>query len=449
MIWVEVWSRVRLLIVCKDGRVGTYSPQGSAPLPQNATFRPEAVTGWLHRQLMREFVGTHRRLGSCHDQSLANTAECEHDAATAIGAGPNHSMNDHSMLTIDGSRYSGSGAIVRQAVAFSALTGQPIHVINARAKRRHPGLRPQHVRVVEAIAELVNGRAERLIPGSQEFVFRPGPLKAGRHYCWDIGSAGSTTMLGLGLLPVLAFAESPISVELRGGLFQDSAPSAFHFQHVLLPLLHQMGLCADADIQRPGYVPRGDGILRLSVRPLSRFLSPVTKEEVGPVTRVWGIALSSHLAERRVSERMAETAQDLLAKAGYQADIEVRHDTASLQRGAALAVFADEGTAVRLGADQAGALGRRAESIGTHVARQLLDEIASGATLDRFAADQIIPFAALAAGESRFIIPTVTDHVLTGAWLAEVFLGAQVCIEGNRLAIHGVGFRSDGKGIIR
>jgi RNA 3'-terminal phosphate cyclase len=137
---------------------------------------------------------------------------------------------------------------------------------------------------------------------------------------------------------------------------------------------------------------------------------------------------------------MADAARDALAKAGYQAEIEIRHDAESLQRGAALALFADEGAAVRLGADQAGALRRRAESIGKHVATQLLDDVTSGATLDRFAADQIIPFAALAAGESRFIIPTVTDHVLTSAWLAEVFLDAHVYIDGQRLVIHGVGF---------
>lgn len=106
-----------------------------------------------------------------------------------------------------------------------------------------------------------------------------------------------------------------------------------------------------------------------------------------------------------------------------------------------LALFADEGESVRLGADQAGALRRRAESIGEHVAKQLLDDLQSGATLDRFAADQIIPFAALPAGESRFIITSVTDHVLTNAWLAETFLGTQVRIDGQRLAIHGPGFR--------
>lgn len=344
------------------------------------------------------------------------------------------------MLMIDGSRYSGSGSIVRQAAAFSALTGRPIHVLNARAKREKPGLRPQHIRVVEAVAELVDGRAEGLAQGSQEFTFRPGPLKSGRHYHWDIGSAGSTTMLGLGLLPVLAFAGARVAVELRGGLFQDFAPSVFHLQHVLLPILRQMGLHAEVEIGRPGYVPRGDGILRLEVTPLSNPFRAISREEPGPVTKMWGIALSSHLEERRVSQRMADAARDVLAGAGHQVEIEIRNDTESLQRGAALALFADEGHAVRLGADRAGALRRSAESIGKHVAKQLLDDLASGATLDRFAADQIIPFAALAAGESRFTIPAVTDHVLTGAWLAEVFFDARVRIEGRQLAIQGAGF---------
>ncbi len=358
------------------------------------------------------------------------------------------------MLTIDGSRFSGSGAIVRQAVAFAALTGQSIRVVHVRAKRDKPGLRAQHLHVIEAIAELVNGCTEGLMLGSQEFVFHPGSLKVERSYRWDIGSAGSTTMLALGILPVLAFAASPVTVELRGGLFQDFAPSAFHLQHVVLPLVRRMGLHATITVVRPGYVPQGEGVLRLSVQPVSGPLRAIVQDEAGPVTRVWGIALSSHLEERQVSRRMAEAAREVLAQAGYSADIEIRHDSESLQPGAALALFADRepadqetadhGTTLRLGADQAGALRRRAESIGTHVAQQLLQEIRSGATVDRFAADQVIPFAALAEGESRFLIAAVTDHVWTGAWLAELFLGARVGIDGQRLTITGAGFRMAG-----
>ncbi|MGH7166839.1 MAG: RNA 3'-terminal phosphate cyclase [Nitrospiraceae bacterium] len=348
------------------------------------------------------------------------------------------------MLQIDGSQYSGSGTIVRQAVMFAALTGQPVHIINARVKRPKPGLRPQHLRVVEAIGELVHAKTEGLSQGSQELVFRPGTLKTGRRYVWDIGSAGSTTMLALAVLPVLAFGSGPVAVELRGGLFQDFAPSVFHLQHVVLPLLRRMGLEADAEIGRPGYVPRGEGILYLTVQPVPQTLHNLKLEQAGSVERIWGIALASHLEERRVSERMARAANKVLAEAGYRADIEERNDTASLQPGAALALFADRGGEIRLGADQAGALRRPAEAIGKHVATQLLEELKSGATLDRFAADQLIPFAALAEGESRFRVPVETDHVTTNVWLAKTFLGAEAKLEDHTLSIAGIGFRPPG-----
>ena len=105
---------------------------------------------------------------------------------------------------------------------------------------------------------------------------------------------------------------------------------------------------------------------------------------------------------------MAETAHNVFAAADYRADIEVRNDTSALQPGAALAAFADLRGAARLGADQAGAPRRRAEAIGRHVAHQLLEDLHTGATLDRYAADQIIPFAAL----DHEVIMRVVDKFL-------------------------------------
>ena len=58
------------------------------------------------------------------------------------------------MIEIDGAQQSGSGTIVRYAVALSALLGQPLRLFNARAKREKPGLRPQHLSAVLACAEL-------------------------------------------------------------------------------------------------------------------------------------------------------------------------------------------------------------------------------------------------------------------------------------------------------
>lgn len=344
------------------------------------------------------------------------------------------------MLEIDGSRFSGSGTIVRQAVALAALTGRDVHIVNARQRRRSPGLRRQHVRAVESIRELVGGAAEGCGEGSRDLVFRPGAPATAARYTWDIGSAGSTTMLALAVLPVLAFGRQPMEVELVGGVFQDFAPSYYHLAHVMLPLLRRMGIDAEIEMRRPGYVPTGGGLLALRIAPASGAPRPLVLDEPGEVTRVWGIALSSKLAERRVSERMAASAREILASRGLDAAIEARDDETALQRGAALALFADLAAGARLGADRAGALRRSAETIGHYAAHHLLEDVASGATLDRHAADQVIVFAALADGESRFRIPAVSEHVLAGAWLAQEFLGAEVRAEGQALTVRGVGF---------
>jgi RNA 3'-terminal phosphate cyclase (ATP) len=347
------------------------------------------------------------------------------------------------MITIDGSLYSGSGSIVRQSVAFSALTGKPIHLVNARAKREKPGLRRQHVRVVEAMCELVNGKARGVFEGSQEMFFYPGLNEGKQTYCWDIESAGSTTMLALAVLPVLAFRPTPTIVEIRGGIFQDFAPSAFHLQYVVLPLLHTMGLEATLQMNRPGYVPRGKGSVSLKVRPLKNGLQPITLKEAGPIGKIWGIALASHLAERQVSQRMAESASKELASSGYVADITLMEDRSAEQPGAAFALFADCAKGIRLGADGAGALGRRSEDIGLAVAKQLLADYLTGATVDRFAADQIIPFAALARGTSRFLIPQMTDHVQSGTWMARLFFGAEAITDNQHLEIQGIGWSTE------
>ena len=343
------------------------------------------------------------------------------------------------MIEIDGSQYSGSGTIVRQAMAFSSLTGKPVHILNARAKCNKPGLRRQHTRFIEAIIELTNGTAKGVFEGAQEFHFRPGGGKGKPEYLFDIGSAGSTTMLGLALLPVLGFRTSKTAVEIRGGLFQDFAPSVFHLRHVIQPLLLRMGMKTTMRMERPGYVPTGNGTLSVKVQPMSGWLQPVVLDQQGSVKRIWGIALASHLAERQVSRRLAETARKQLARSGFDADIDQLEDSGAKQPGAALAIFADCAKGVRLGSDLAVAPRRRSEHIGRYVAKQLLTDLGTEATVDRFTADQLIPFTALAKGESLFLIPSATEHIQTSAWLAELILEAKVTIWNQRVWVKGIG----------
>jgi len=349
------------------------------------------------------------------------------------------------MMHVDGGQKSGSGTIVRYAVGLSALLSDELHLTNIRAKRDKPGLRPQHLRAIQALAELCRAEVQGARVGASEIVFRPkGPIVGG-YFQWDIGTAGSTTMLVMTLLPAACFALSPVAFRICGGLFQDFAPPAYHMQHVLLPSLRRMGLHAQLKILRPGYVPTGGGIIEVRVNPVEDRLAALQLLEQGSVAKIEGIALSSHLHERKVSERMAAECQRVLRTAGLSASIKSIYDVTAPQAGAALALFAYTDSGCVIGADGAGAPRRTSEEIGEHVARCLMEDLASGATVDRFLADQLIFSAALAHGTSRYRIPRLTEHVETNLWLVESILGAKTEIgEDLMIEIEGIGYGRKG-----
>lgn len=68
-------------------------------------------------------------------------------------------------LEIDGSHGEGGGQLLRTAVALAAVTGQEIVVRNIRARRQSPGLAPQHLAAVRAVAELCHGDTDALAGG--------------------------------------------------------------------------------------------------------------------------------------------------------------------------------------------------------------------------------------------------------------------------------------------
>jgi len=344
------------------------------------------------------------------------------------------------MRHIDGGAKSGSGTIVRSATALASLLGQGLHITEVRAKRDKPGLRAQHLKAISACQEICGGVVEKAEIGSKEVMYKPGAEIKGGNYVWDIGTAGSTVMLAQAILPVACFATTPMTFRVEGGLFQDFAPSAYHMCYVLLPILARMGVDAEAKMVRPGYVPRGGGIIEVKVKPVKHGLKPLRLLQQGQVTEIKGIAISSHLSKRRVSHRLAQSCQEILRAEGFEAEIEEVYDTSSIQEGAALAVYAETDTECIIGSDRAGAPRRMSEEIGKHVAQSLLEDLRSGATVDRFVADQLILYAALAHGTTEYLVPKMTEHIETNLWLIAEMLRAKGKMQGNRIEIEGVGF---------
>jgi len=342
------------------------------------------------------------------------------------------------MIEIDGSMYSGSGTVLRYAVALAALMGESLRIAQIRARREKPGLRPQHLQAARACAAFCGGRLTGDEVGSREIVFHPGRNLKGGAFRFDIGTAGSATMLAFTLVPLALFAETPSRFSLTGGLFQDFAPSAFFLRDVLFPHLERMGARIRLKIVRPGFVPKGGGRLALEVDPVRSGLVPLERLVQGKIRQVRGTALASHLADEKVGERMAARCRELLA-GDATAEIEVIQDSSALQRGAAFFLRAETTTGCILGADQAGKPGRRSEAIAEFVISSLREDLATGATVDRHMADQLILFAALAGGETRYRIPAMTEHVESNLWLVETMLGARTALDGNVVTIGGIG----------
>jgi len=212
--------------------------------------------------------------------------------------------------------------------------------------------------------------------------------------------------------------------------------------------VQKMGVKVDVRIIQPGYVPKGGGRIELQIMPAKGALEPLNLASQGQAVSMRGIALSSQLKERNVSQRMGRECERVLKGRGFHPEIDLLYDETerpafenpSIQPGAALAVWAETDTGCLIGADMAGARGRTAEFIGKQTALDLLTDLGSGATVDRHLADQVIPFAALAKGVSTFRIPSVTEHVEARLWLVEKILGAKSRIRENLVTIDGIGF---------
>ena len=170
------------------------------------------------------------------------------------------------MITIDGSFGEGGGQILRTSLSLAAITGTEVRLENLRANREKPGLMRQHLACAKAVAEICGGKLEGAELRSQTITLRPGKI-CGGEYHFAIGSAGSTILLAQTVLPVLLFADTPSTVTIEGGTYNDKAPAFDFFEEAYLPCLRKMGVEADVELKRVGFYPAGCGRIELHVKP--------------------------------------------------------------------------------------------------------------------------------------------------------------------------------------
>ena len=242
----------------------------------------------------------------------------------------------------------------------------------------------------------------------------------------EIGTAGSIPMLLLTVLPICAYAKQHVSLHVtKGGTDVRNAPTVNYLKHVLLPMLMRMGLKATLTVKKYGYYPKGMGEVDLEVDPCPN-LSPIRLEHFGELQSVKGVSVCTFLADRKVAERQAAAAEELLRSAGLAPKIEVVNDVSNpLQKGSSLVLWAETDSGALLGGDAIGELGKPSEKVGREAANNLLKEITVRPTVDSHLADMVVPYVALAQGSTVYFGGFLTEHLGTNIWLAEKILGAK------------------------
>jgi len=347
-------------------------------------------------------------------------------------------MGDQKIIEIDGSI--GYGQVVRTAVALSALTLKPIRIFNIRKGRPKPGLAAQHLMGVKVAAEFCDADVSGLSIGSTEIEFAPKKNNVPLNKKIDIGTAGSIGLLLQTLAPICIFAGKDVTLDITGGTSGLGSPNVEFLQHVTFPVLSKLDVpLPEIEIIKQGFYPRGGGRVKITFHPTKK-LKAVELVKRGDVKSIRGISIAGSLPPH-VSERQAKAAEEYLRQKGFDANVE-RQTVQTFSSGTSITLWAECKNSI-LGTDALGERGKPAERVGEEAAKGLVASIESNAALDKYMADQILSFIALAEGTSKITVEKITEHCRTNMRVIEKLLPVKFSIDaqGMAIAVEGIDFK--------
>jgi RNA 3'-terminal phosphate cyclase (ATP) len=329
-------------------------------------------------------------------------------------------------LELDGSLGEGGGQILRSSLALSLLTGKPFILHNVRAGRPKPGLQPQHLQSVRAAAAIGQASVRGASLGSSKLTFEPGAVTAGS-YRFDIGTAGATGLvLQTVYLPLILCRTAPSELTLIGGTHVKASP-CFHFlDRTWLAYLLHFGLRLSLRMDRPGFYPRGGGMVHAFLQPRPT-VHPFQAHDRDPQIQAQGFSAAVGLPES-VARRQARRASYRLRERG----LEVEFDEQSWEGGPGSVIALELNTMPAPTLFFAlGERGKPAEKVADELVAEVIVYLDAGpALVDPHSADQIVLPLALAAGPSRYTTSSVTRHLTTNIAVIRKFIDRSITCEG-------------------
>jgi RNA 3'-terminal phosphate cyclase (ATP) len=323
------------------------------------------------------------------------------------------------MLTIDGSMGEGGGQVLRSALSLAVCAQREFQIVNVRARRPKPGLRPQHLAAVRAAAAICGARVEGATLGSRSLTFAPGPVAPG-DYEFAIGTAGSTSLVLQTVLPALLTASRPSRVRLEGGTHNPLAPTFDYLARVYLPLIERMGARVAIELERPGFEPVGGGVVRARIEP-ARRLVPLHLDSRGKVRRIEAEVLLGRLPPH-IAEREAQVLAESLELGPGALAVRTLHDSPGPGNVVTVFVICEHVTEAFVGF---GRRGRPAELVARTAAESARAYLARGAPAGPHLADQLLLPLAL-AGAGSFVTSRPSAHTLTNIRVIGEFLPVDI-----------------------
>jgi RNA 3'-terminal phosphate cyclase (ATP) len=300
---------------------------------------------------------------------------------------------------------------------LSLITQKPFRIANIRANRAKPGLRRQHLTAVRAAARIGGAEVDGASLNSTELTFRPGRTRAGE-YTFDVGSAGSTTLVFQTVLPALLLADGPSVLRFVGGTHNHGGPPWDFLNQVFLPAIRRMGAKVTATLERHGFAPGGGGEWTARIQP-SR-LHGIELHERGPLRRRSVRALVSNLPIS-IAEREINTIAETLP---WPASAEV---VDALGPGNIVMISAEYANVAEL-ATGFGQRGVPAEIVAKTAVDCWQSYERTEAPVGEHLADQLLlPMAIAGSGSFSTIDPTL--HTITNAEVIAKFLACKFRIE--------------------
>lgn len=338
----------------------------------------------------------------------------------------------NTLVQLDGSHGEGGGALVRTALAMAALTQQAVRIDQVRGGTNHPGIDVEDLTLLKALSKSCQAETIGAELGSKSVSFLPTKRCSGLKDSLDVDAkflehrVPNANVLLNALLPVLARAGMYSHISLGGETYGSHSLCYDYFSNVTLGAQKKFGLHAFSEQITAGFGRDGGGEVNIEVEP--SHLQAIKWGKRGDMVSARAVIAIGELPMTIAHRGLAHlTNLGINAKIPFEIDI-VGVD--SRKPGVCVTTWVEYENGFG-GATAMGAKGVRIEAVAQAAFEDTYEWVRSNTTVDPFLADQILPTAIFAEGESTFTVSRLTKRFLTIVWVIKQFLPIHITVKGS------------------